>query len=47
MRAIAIGEKVLGPDHLDLAVLLNNLAELLREQVRTAGVFLGVSGDTL
>lgn len=34
-RAIEIGEKTLGPDHLDLAPRLNNLALLLKKQVRT------------
>ena len=33
-RAIAIGEKTLGPEHPDLATRLNNLANLLRDQVR-------------
>ncbi|CAN0281775.1 unnamed protein product, partial [Ectocarpus fasciculatus] len=32
LRAIEIGEKTLGPDHPDLAVWLNNRAELLRSQ---------------
>ena len=31
-RAIKTGERVLGPDHPDLASRLNNLAELLRDQ---------------
>ena len=34
-RAIAIGEKALGPEHPDLAVWLNNFAGLLRAQVRS------------
>ena len=34
-RAIAIGEKTLGPEHPDLAISLNNLAGLLRAQVRS------------
>ena len=34
LRVIEIGEKTLGPDHLDLATTLNNRAELLRVQVR-------------
>lgn len=33
VRAIAIGEKALGRDDPDLAVYLNNRAELLRAQV--------------
>lgn len=36
MRALAIDEKVLGSDHPRMASLLNNLAELLDSQVRTA-----------
>ena len=32
-RAIAIGEKTLGPDHPNVATLLNNLAGLLSSQV--------------
>ncbi|CAN0549267.1 unnamed protein product, partial [Ectocarpus sp. 8 AP-2014] len=32
VRAIAIGEKTLGPEHPDLAVCLDNLAGLLYEQ---------------
>jgi tetratricopeptide (TPR) repeat protein len=35
-RAIAIGEKVLGPEHPDLAAWLNNLAELYRATGRYA-----------
>ena len=34
LRAIEIGEKTLGPDHPDLATLLNNRARLLQQQVR-------------
>lgn len=34
VRAIAIGEKVRGPDHPDLAMFLNNRAALLKDQVR-------------
>ena len=37
-RSLAIREKVLGPDHPDVATCLNNLAGLLESQVR---------GDTL
>ena len=33
-RAIDIGEKTLGPEHPNLATGLNNLARLLRAQVR-------------
>src|SRR6266705_554827 len=35
-RALAIREKALGPDHPDVASLLNNLAELYRAQGRYA-----------
>ena len=35
-RAIAIDEKALGPDHPDVAIDLNNLAELYHDQGRTA-----------
>lgn len=35
-RAIAIQEKVLGPEHPDLAVTLNDLAELYRNEGRLA-----------
>ena len=35
-RALAIGEKALGPDHPDLATRLNNLAELYRATGRLA-----------
>ncbi len=31
-RAIAINEKALGPEHPDLAIYLNNLATLYKEQ---------------
>ena len=33
-RSLAIREKALGPDHLDVATALNNRAGLLRVQVR-------------
>ena len=33
-RALAIDEKVYGPDHPDVAGALNNWAQLLNEQVR-------------
>ena len=36
LRALAIREKALGPDHPDVAVSLNNLAELYRAQGRYA-----------
>jgi tetratricopeptide (TPR) repeat protein len=36
-RALAIREKVLGPEHTDTAISLNNLASLLREQGDLAG----------
>ncbi|CAN0398781.1 unnamed protein product, partial [Laminaria digitata] len=35
-RSLAIREKALGPEHPDVAMSLNNLAELFRAQVRTA-----------
>ena len=35
-RALALYEKVLGPDHPDVATALNNLAELYRRQGRYA-----------
>jgi tetratricopeptide (TPR) repeat protein len=35
-RALAIGEKILGPEHPDLATRLNNLAEFYRAQGRSA-----------
>lgn len=35
-RSLAIDEKVLGPDHPDVAQRLKNLAGLRRSQVRTA-----------
>ena len=35
-RALAIREKALGPDHPDVALALNNLAELYRNQGRYA-----------
>ena len=34
LRAVEIGKKTLGPDHPELARLLNSRAEVLREQVR-------------
>ncbi|CAN0462129.1 unnamed protein product, partial [Scytosiphon promiscuus] len=34
LRAIGIREKVLGPDHPEVATTLNNLALLLKQQVR-------------
>ena len=34
-RSLAIHEKVLGPDHPDVAMVLNNQANLLIAQVRT------------
>lgn len=34
LRAIEIGEKTLGPDHLGLAAVLNNRALFLEKQVR-------------
>lgn len=37
-RAIAIGEKALGLEHADLAVWLNNRADLSTTQVRTTSV---------
>ncbi len=33
-RSLGIRERVLGPDHPDVATSLNNLAGLLKEQVR-------------
>lgn len=33
LRAIGIQEKVPGPDHLDVATTLNNLAKMLYKQV--------------
>lgn len=38
VRAIAIVEKALGPEHPDLAVWLRNRAALLQKQVRAVGV---------
>lgn len=38
-RSQAIREKVLGPDHLDVATTLHNRAELLESQVRAASYF--------
>lgn len=38
VRAIAIGEKALGPEHPALAVYLNNRAVLLYEQVRAVRI---------
>ena len=37
-EALAIFKKVLGEEHPNVAVLLNNIAELLRAQVRLAGL---------
>ena len=39
-RALAIDEKVLGPDHPDVAADLNNRAGLLESQVRATRNFL-------
>lgn len=36
-RATAIWEKVLGSEHVDVAIALTNSAEILREQVRPSG----------
>ena len=33
-RALATSEKVLGPDHADVAVFLNNMAEVYRKTGR-------------
>lgn len=43
VRAIAIGEKTLGPEHPDVAVCLTNLARVLSFQVGAFRVF----GDVL
>ena len=37
-RSLAIREKVLGPDHPDVAQSLNNRALLLQDQVRTVRI---------
>ena len=34
-RALEIGEKVLGPEHPDVAIHLNNLAQLLQDTNRS------------
>lgn len=39
LRAIGIGENALGPNHPDLAVMLNNRAFLLFMEVRTTTQF--------
>ena len=45
-RSLAIREKTLGPEHLDVALPLKNLAEVLKSQVKTSfghlyGAFFG------
>lgn len=39
LRSQAIREKLLGPEHRDVAQSLNNRAALLRKQVRAASEF--------
>lgn len=43
----AVFEKVLGPDHPEVATSLNNRAVLLEAQVRTARYFSGISCGNL
>ena len=46
-RSLAIWEKVLGPDHPDVAKSLNNSALLLHDQVRAVMHFWDVSCGAL
>ena len=47
VRSLAIWEKVLGPDHPDVATALNNQAMLLQAQVRAVMYFEDVSRGAL
>ena len=42
-RSLAILEKVLGPDHPDVAMALNNRAELVKAQVRAVTLLQDIS----